>query len=463
MTAPATLSLADAARALRTGDTSAEKLARAALDRQARFAPLMAYKSLDPEITLAHARAADTAFAAGADTGLLQGIPVSVKDLYAVDGFPVFAGTPRPLPEAFRIEGPVIQALRRQLGVVTGKTHTVEIAFGGLGTNSHWGTPRNPWDADDHRVPGGSSAGAGISLIEGSAFLALGTDTAGSVRVPASMTGTVGLKTSQGRWSLDGIFPLSPSLDTAGLLARSVADLAWGFAALDPRVGEYPAPRGGVAGLRLGVPDRHFPEDCSPGILEGFEAGLAELERAGAVLVPFAMPECAEAWEYFTSGGLAASEAWEFLNAEIPEVLESLDDMVRQRLAEGGQLPAHEYLHRRRRLGLLGAAVADRLQDIDALVCPTVPETPPLLSGVERIEDYRARNLQALRNTCMANLLGFCALTLPVALDAAGMPVGLTLMAPAMRDESLLALAGGIETVLGSGRERLGIAPLCAG
>ena len=462
MTAPAALSLAAAARALRSGDTTAEALARGALDRQRRFAPLMAYKSVDPDITLAHARAADAAFASGADTGLLQGIPVSVKDLYAVDGFPVFAGTPRPLPEAFQVEGPVVQALRRQLGVVTGKTHTVEIAFGGLGTNSHWGTPRNPWDAVDHRVPGGSSAGAGVSLIEGSALLALGTDTSGSVRIPASMTGTVGLKTTAGRWSTKGIFPLSPSLDTAGILARSVADLAWGFAALDPRVGEFPAPRIGVAGLRLGIPEQHFLDGCSPGIAEGFETALAELERAGAVLVPFDMPECTEAWGYFLKGGLAAAEGWALLQAELPEIFDTLDDMVRQRMAEGGKLPAHEYLHRRRRLALLGAAVADRLRDLDALVCPTVPETPPRLSEVERVEDYRERNLQALRNTCMANMLGFCALTMPVALDSAGMPVGLGLMAPGMREEWLLALAGGIEGVLGNGGERLGIAPLCA-
>ena len=134
------------------------------------------------------------------------------------------------------------------LAPITGKTHTVELAFGGLGVNEHHGTPRNPWDAEHARVPGGSSAGAGVSLWEGSALVALGTDTAGSVRIPASMTGTVGLKTTPGRWPTAGIVPLSPTLDTAGLLARTAADAAWAFAALDPG---SPDPRALVEPLDL--------------------------------------------------------------------------------------------------------------------------------------------------------------------------------------------------------------------
>src|SRR5580704_11006818 len=131
-------------------------------------------------------------------------------------------------------DGPLVATLRRQLGVIMGKTHMVEFAFGGTGRNSHHGAPYNPWDAGAHRSVGGSSSGAGVSLLEGSALLAFGSDTAGSVRIPACMTGNAGLKVTIGRWSTDGVVPLSFTFDTPGLLARSVSDLAYGFASLDP-------------------------------------------------------------------------------------------------------------------------------------------------------------------------------------------------------------------------------------
>jgi aspartyl-tRNA(Asn)/glutamyl-tRNA(Gln) amidotransferase subunit A len=141
-----------------------------------------------------------------------MGIPISVKDLFGVPGLPTCAGTNAAFPREWEAAGPVVGAVLSQLGIVTGKTHTVEFAFGGLGTNPHWGTPVNPWSSpDEPRAPGGSSAGAGVSLAQGSALLALGTDTAGSVRIPASFTGQTALKTTHGRWSLEGIVPLSPS------------------------------------------------------------------------------------------------------------------------------------------------------------------------------------------------------------------------------------------------------------
>jgi aspartyl-tRNA(Asn)/glutamyl-tRNA(Gln) amidotransferase subunit A len=183
-----------------------------------------------------------------ARVGPLQGLPVSIKDLFAAAGYPCLAGSSRRLPaDPWERDGPLVAALRRQLGVIMGKTHMVEFAFGGTGHNSHWGAPYNSWDATAHRSVGGSSSGAGVSLLEGSALLAFGSDTAGSVWIPACMTGTVGLKVTLGRWPTDGVVPLSPTFDTPGLLARSVCDLAYGFAALDParippaRCAELPA------------------------------------------------------------------------------------------------------------------------------------------------------------------------------------------------------------------------------
>src|SRR3974390_779652 len=174
----------------------------------------MAYSQWAPDHARKCADAADAAFAVGSRAGSLQGIPTSIKDLFAVTGFPTFAGSPKPLPPKFEIEGPVIANLRRQLAVVMGKTHMVEFAFGGTGHNAHYGSPRNPWDATAHRSPGGSSSGAGVSLCEGSAVLALGSDTAASVRLPASFTGNAGLKFTTERWATESTATPSHSFDT---------------------------------------------------------------------------------------------------------------------------------------------------------------------------------------------------------------------------------------------------------
>ena len=198
--------IADLALRLRDGKLTARALAEEAIANHERCGKaLMAYSQWAPDHVRKCAAAADAAFAAGSHVGALQGIPTSVKDLFAVAGFPTYAGSPRRLPEKFETEGPVVATLRRQLATLMGKTHMVEFAFGGTGHNAHYGAPRNPWDANAHRSPGGSSSGAGVSLAEGSALLALGSDTAASVRLPAAMTGNAGLKLTKGRWSCDGI------------------------------------------------------------------------------------------------------------------------------------------------------------------------------------------------------------------------------------------------------------------
>ena len=460
-------SLSEITSALRAGKTTAVALAEEANAHHAgRGTGLDAYKTRNPAQFLAEARVADAAFAAGLDFGPLQGMPVSVKDLYGVSGYPTFAGTPAALPDRWTREGPVVRVLRQSLAAISGKTHTVEFAFGGLGTNAHWGTPRNPWDAASHRVPGGSSAGAGVSLCEGSAIVALGSDTAGSVRVPASFTGNVGVKTSFGRWSVDGVVPLSPSLDTTGLLARTVADAILAFASIDPVTSVAPAAllaglgELDVADIRIGLCARHF-EDCSPGVAEGVQAALDELAAAGAQIVDIDLPAVTEAEDIFMRGGMAAPEFAAFINNEMLACKATLDPNVAGRFASMEAITAIEYLKRRDRLVHLSAAIDDCLADIDVLVGPTVPITPPRLTEVATPEDYRAHNLPALRNTQTANLLSLSAVTMPVALDAAGMPVGLQVMAPLNEDERGLAVALAFERTLGTSRERIGTPPLC--
>jgi aspartyl-tRNA(Asn)/glutamyl-tRNA(Gln) amidotransferase subunit A len=454
-------SIAELARDLRAGTVTATALAEEAIANHERSgAKLNAYKLWKPADARRTARAADAAFKRGYDLGPLQGIPVSVKDLYAVEGWPTFAGTPKRLPREYEAEGPIIANLRRQLAVFPGKTHTVEFAYGGVGTNLHWGTPRNPWDAKRPRVPGGSSSGAGVSLCEGSALVALGSDTGGSVRIPASLTGNVGIKTTAGRWPLDGIVPLSPTLDTAGILTKSMADAAHAFADMDPLCRKIPDIRS-VAGLRIGIADRFFWDGCSPGIVQGVERALKKLERAGAKLVAFSLPGLKPVYECFREGGIVSVEFYATLLNKLPQWLKTLDPMVVQRFAKAREMTAAEFV-RRLRLFEENARIANaRLPEIDVLASPTIAITPPTLAEVSTVEGYGPRNLMILRNTTIGNLLRLCAVTMPVARDKAGMPVGLQLMAAGGDDARLVAVSLACERVLGDGRRRIGTPPMC--
>ena len=313
------LPMAEIATLLGEGKLKARALAEEAIANHERFGEsLMAYSQWAPDHARKCADAADAAFAVGARAGSLQGIPTSIKDLFAVAGFATCAGSPKRLPAKFETEGPLVASLRRQLATVTGKTHMVEFAFGGTGHNAHYGSPRNPWDATVHRSPGGSSSGAGVSLCERSALLAFGTDTAASVRLPAAMTGNAGLKLTKDRWSSEGIVPLSFTFDTPGILARSMADAGFGFAALDPGLGDgfaflrrVPA---GVDGIRIGVADTWFWDGCENGIDEIARSAIAALARAGAVVKEKPLPEAREAFAVFSEGGVSAIELRAFLN-----------------------------------------------------------------------------------------------------------------------------------------------------
>ena len=353
--------------------------------------------------------------------------------------------------------------IRRQLGPIVGKTHMVEFAFGGTGLNSHHGAPYNPWDAAAHRSPGGSSSGAGVSLLEGSAFLALGSDTAGSVRIPACMTGTVGLKVTIGRWSAEGVVPLSQTFDTPGLLARSVSDAAYGFAALDLRMGDpvtfIANSSRSLDGVRIAVDDPFFWNDCDPGIAEAVKSAVDALAGEGAVLHPMTLPEATEAYAVFLEGGLSAVELRSFLDRELPDWLDQLDPIMASAVRGAESVSAREYLGRVWRLKSLADRAAHRFDGIDVIATPTLCITPPKLSEVGDAGSYLSTSRRIVRNTVAVNYLGLCAITLPVGSDKAGMPVGLQLIAPARAEERLLAIALAAEGVLGTAMERIGTPP----
>lgn len=438
---------------LRDGRVTARELADEALAR-ASVGRGGAYRELRIEAARSEAGAVDTLLAMGRDPGPLAGIPISVKDLFGLPGTRTHAGAKVALPPRFETAGPVVQKLLDQLAVVPGKTHTVEFAFGGIGTNAHWGTPPNPRAASGEvRAPGGSSSGAGVSLCEGSAKLAIGTDTAGSVRIPAAWTGNVGVKTTKGRWSTAGIVPLSTTLDTPGVLAATVSDAAFGFAALDGDAGSFDARLGALGPLerkaRLGFAQGVFRDGCSPGVYEAVEAGLSRLEAAGLASVrEVELPGVDAAKAIFDLGGPTAIELYHFLSREIPEWLDDMDPAVKDRLRKAADTPAAEYLRRRAEMSAAHEKAVVGFGDLDAIVSPTVAITPPLLTELEDLSVYRTRNLATLRNPGLVSFLGLCAVSLPCGEDAAGLPVGLQLIGRPMDEARLLSLAAAFETPL---------------
>jgi aspartyl-tRNA(Asn)/glutamyl-tRNA(Gln) amidotransferase subunit A len=462
------LSIAEIAGLLGEGKLKARALAEAAIANHERFGgKLMAYSQWAPEHARRCADAADAALAAGSRAGPLQGVPTSIKDLFAVSGFATYAGSPKRLPPKFEIDGPVVAALRRQLATVMGKTHMVEFAFGGTGQNAHYGSPYNPWDEAAHRSPGGSSSGAGVSLCEGSALLAFGSDTAASVRLPAAMSGNAGLKITKDRWSTEGIVPLSFTFDTPGILTRSMADAAFAFAALDPYLGDSFAflrrvPEG-VGGIRIGIADSWFWQDCENGIADVVRAAIDKLARAGAVLKEKPLPEAREAYAVFSEGGVSAIELRAFLDRELPDWLATIDPVNAPALKNAENLPAREYLTRRLRLQTAAQSAATRFDDVDVIVTPTVMFTPHVLTEETGAEQFWARNRKIVHNLVPVNYLTLCAATLPVGLDRLGMPVGLQLIARGGDDERLVAIACAAERVLGSPRDILGVPPMCRG
>ncbi|MDX1495565.1 MAG: amidase, partial [Longimicrobiales bacterium] len=331
-------SLAEVAAALRQGRLSARELCEAAIARHRDLGDtLHAYKHFDADGILAQAEDADRALSSGSG-GPLCGIPVSVKDIYGVDGMPTFAGSARRLPDdPWSTDAWLVRRVRHAGGILVGKTHTVEFAYGGVGMNPHWGTPHNPWDAETPRIPGGSSCGAGVSLWEGSALVALGSDTGGSIRIPASFTGVVGHKTTKGRLSTEGATQLSSSFDTVGALTRTVEDSIYFFGCVDGKWGD-PGPlmtsldATTIDGLRIRLPECCLWEDCQADLREVLTGALEELESAGAVLERSVGTMIDDAYDHYMSGGIGKAEIHAWLTRHLPEWLDILHPTVGARI-----------------------------------------------------------------------------------------------------------------------------------
>jgi len=437
------------ARRLRAGEITAEAVTRAYLARIETFDPkLGAFQHVAADRALRQAQAVDALLAAGVDLGPLMGVPVAVKDLFAITGLAVTAGSHMPVEDIIGAEGPFVRALKRAGCVILGLTKTVECAFGAAGINTVRGTPWNPWDATVQRLPGGSSSGSAVAVAAGLCAFAIGTDTGGSVRVPAALCGIFGLKTTVGLWPTEGVFPLSTTLDSIGLLTRDAADAAIAFDALSTAAGEAAAAP--MQGLRLARLRGYVEQDVDPTVAEAFETAICRLRAAGVVIEDLELAEAAER-ERIVPVVLGTEVLATLGRDRFQAHRATMDPVVAARIAAALDVSADEYVSALRRMQALQEMARARLSGVDGWILPScaVPALP-----VERFaafEDGVQLAKRVTRCSQPGNIFGLCGFSLPLTAPSA-LPVGLqVLCAPGLEARALSVARGMQETVLGRG------------
>jgi aspartyl-tRNA(Asn)/glutamyl-tRNA(Gln) amidotransferase subunit A len=419
------------------------------LDAARAPAAAQVYTTLYAERAAAEARVADAQLAAGSALPPLAGLPVSIKDLYDVAGEVTLAGSVlRRDAEPATRDAPAVGRLRAAGAAIVGKTNMSEFAFSGVGLNPHHGTPRNPADDSVARIPGGSSSGAAVSVALGLAVAGLGSDTGGSIRIPAALCGLVGFKNTQRRTPLAGAFPLAHTLDTVCAMARTVADclLVDGVLAGAPLAVRAREPNG----LRLALPRTLMLDALEPEVSAAFERALERLAAAGARIVELPLAELAEIAQLNAPGGFSAVEAYATHREAMASRRAEFDPRVALRIALGEGVSAADYIAMQQRRRDWIARVERRLEGFDALIAPTVPiSAPPIAELAASDEAFFRANGLLLRNTFAINFLDGCAFTLPC--HAPGeLPVGLMLAAPGGQDAALGGVALAVEARLRS-------------
>jgi aspartyl-tRNA(Asn)/glutamyl-tRNA(Gln) amidotransferase subunit A len=403
------------------------------------------------ERALAEAGRIDEQRRSGAVLPVLAGIPVSIKDLFDEAGMVTLGASKVRLgaPVAEH-DSAVVERLRAAGLVIIGRTNMTEFAYSGIGINPHYGTPRNAYDRAAVRIPGGSSSGAAISVTDGMATAAIGTDTGGSVRIPAALNGLCGFKPTARRVPLTGTMPLSFSLDSAGPIARTVRDCALLDAVLAAERVEMPEPLP-LRGLRLALPSTVVQDDLEPAVARAFASALTRLSAAGATLVEAPFAEFARVPEINPRGAISGAEAWWFHRTMIAAHGEAYDPRVLARIRPGEAISAADYIEmleqRRRFITDIEAACAG----FDALLMPTTQDTAPTIAEVTASDaEYFRRNSRMLRNTSMVNLFDGCALTVPCHAPSDA-PVGLMIAGPGGADRRILAIGLAVEAALARG------------
>jgi aspartyl-tRNA(Asn)/glutamyl-tRNA(Gln) amidotransferase subunit A len=382
--------------------------------------------------------------------GPLDGVPVAWKDLFDLQGMTTPAGSVvlADAPPAER-DAPVVANLAKAGMICVGRTNMTEFAYSGIGLNPHYGTPRNP-HGKEPRVPGGSSSGSAVAVARGLVPVAIGTDTGGSVRLPAAVNGVVGFKATVGRYPMAGVFPLSPTLDSLGLFARTVEMAAQVDAAMRGVAAAAPSPRSPV-GVRIVVPTNIVLDDCEPAVQANFSASLERLAYAGARIEYVAVPAFDEIGRLSrTHGTILAAEAHAAHRSRLEDgsAVSRMDHRVVSRLEAGSRITLADYLAvvfaRQRLIEETNALLADGF-----IAFPTAPIVAPTIASVANDDDrFFAANAKILRNTSLGNVLGWCGVSLPNGVDGDGMPTALMLSATGGCDDALLALAQGCETIV---------------
>ena len=444
---PNTPTIAALADDLDSGRTSARKLVDACLARIGDKAGegARAFIHVDAEAAIEAAEAMDRLREVKAAPSRFAGIPVSIKDLFDIKGQVTRAGS-RALEEGAapaEADAPVVARLRRAGFIVIGRTNMTEFAYSGIGINPHFGTPKGAWQRNVGHVPGGSSSGAAVSVVDGMAHGALGTDTGGSCRIPAAFNGIVGFKPTQRRVPLDGGVPLSFSLDSFGPLARTVGCCAVLDAVLANEVIVPLQPRP-IKGMRLAVPTTIALDDLDDAVARTFERVLETLSRQGAMIERIEVPEFLDIAPMSAKGGFAAAESYAWHRYLIVSKGDIYDPRVASRILRGESQSAADYIDLLGARRSLIARTEKRIAPYDALVLPTTANTPPRIADLADDKAFTLANMLALRNCSLINMIDGCAISLPAHREGE-VPVGLMLASSGGSDRRIFELAAGIE------------------
>ncbi|RYX97508.1 MAG: amidase [Comamonadaceae bacterium] len=377
----------------------------------------------------------------------LYGLPVSVKDLFDIEGQTTLAGS-------IALEGapaaaedcPAVARLKAAGAVLSGRTNMVEFAFSGVGINPHYGTPINPADRSIARIPGGSSSGAVVSVATGSAWMALGSDTGGSLRIPAALCGVVGFKSTARLVPAQGAVPLSTSLDTVGAITRSVRDAVTAHEVLAARkIGLAGKP---LSACRFAVARHTLLDGLDDAVARAFDASLRALSAAGARIVEIPLDEIGDLAAINATGGLSAAESYAWHRQLIARKQSQYDPRVALRILRGATMSAADYIDLVANRRAWIARMEARLQGFDAVLSPTVPLiAPPIADLLDNDAEFFRVNGLLLRNTSVVNMLDGCAISLPC--QAAGeLPVGLMVWHAALHDDAVLDVALQVEAAL---------------
>ena len=430
---PVRATVAELSRAYGEGVLSPVDVVDALLERiRKRDSALHAFIAVYEADARLAAEAAHKAMRARHRVGPLHGVPIALKDLVDLEGRVTTGGSKVWAERVSPVTATLAERLIAAGMIVLGKTHTVEFAMGSFGTNTHLGTPRNPWDLAVHRTPGGSSSGSAVAVAAGLAPAAIGTDTGGSVRLPAAWCGIVGLKVTAGRISTHGVLPLSSTLDTPGPMTRSVEDAALIFRVLngpDPRDPQtlawtpsdpLPSLRRGVGGLRLAVMPDAERKDVAADVLAAYDAAVEQLARLGARIVRPALPRAFRDYGAAT-GRIISAEGYRFVGHLVDDLSLPVDPHIRPRIRPGRDISAVDYQRTLAEREQHKREFAEALADTDALLTPTA-QTAAI--PIERVD----QSTTAAYFTRAGNYLGLCGLAVPNGFTADGLPTSLQIL-----------------------------------